>query len=248
MIARFILAIWIGGGLLEAAVGGAMLRRRLVREYPLFFAYITGQLLKCVVMIPIYLKHDRVLYMQAFAVFEALDAGLSFAVIYELFRITFRDYSGIRELGWMLLRWSVVVLMAVAVITAASAPATDANPLLAALFAMERSVSVLRGGLLFLLFIFHSSLGLRWAKMSLGIAIGFASVTAVGLITYSLRTHFGPSVTPAMSLIQTAAYDCALLEWLYVALQPKTERLATRELGKWDVEGWNQALVELLHR
>lgn len=250
MMAQLIFAIWIGGAVLEAAVGGAMWRRKLVREYPLFFSYIASQLLKCLVMVPIYLKHDKELYMQAFAFFEAIDAGLSLAVIYELFRITFRDYEGIRELGWMLLRWAVVVLMAVAVIAAASAPGSgsDTKPFLAGLFALEQSISVLRAGLLFLLFVFHSSLGLRWAPMSLGIAIGFATVTAVGLITYSLRSHFGPGVTPALSLIQTAAYDCALLEWLYVALRPNRERVVTLRRTKWDVEGWNQALLELLQR
>ncbi len=248
MMARLILVIWIGGGVLEATVGWAMWRRKLIREYPLFFSYIASQLVKCLVMLPIYLMHDKELYMQAFAFFEAIDAGLSFAVIYELFRITFREYEGIRELGWMLLRWAVVVLLAVSVIAAASAPASDTKPFLAGLFALEQSVSVLRAGLLFLLFVFHSSLGLRWARMSLGIAIGFAMVTAVGLITYSLRSHFGPGVTAALSLIQTAAYDCALLEWLYVALQPSPERVATLRPAKWDVEGWNQALLELLHR
>ncbi len=249
MMLWIIMAVWIGGGLLEAAVGGVMWRRKVYREYPFFFAYILNQLLRFAVLFPIFLQGNRPLYAQAFAVFEAIDAAMSFAVIYELFRVTFDKYEGIRELGWILMKWAAVVLLAISTITAAtSTHAAEDTVFLSGLYTLESSVSMLRAGLLFLLFILYSALGLRWTKVMLGVATGFAVVTSVGLATFTLRTYYGPPVYVWLSLISTGAYDCALLVWLYAVAAPSRARTTVMRPPKWDVEGWDRAILELLHR
>lgn len=225
-----------------------MLRRKLYRELPLFFAFILSQLVRFAILFSAYQAGNRELYRQAFLAAEAVDAVLSFAVIYELFAVTFRTYEGIRELGSVLLRWASAVLLVVAVVTAASASGSDSDRFLAGLFALEESISVVRGGLLFLLFLLHAALGLRWGRHAFGIALGFGLLTSIALAAFTLRSHFGTISTSALSLITSVAYDGAVIVWLVAVCLPATEREPAPHLSSWDIEGWNQTLLELLQR
>ncbi len=225
-----------------------MLRRKLYREYPLFLAYTASHVVRAAILFSIYRAGDKEAYRQAYLFMEGLDAVLSFAVVYELFAATFRAYEGIREMGRMLLKWATAILLVVAVVSAASSPGSDTVRFLAGLFALERSIAMVRGGLLFLLFLFHASLGLRWTTHAFGIALGFGLLSSIELVTFALRTHFGMGTTATLSLISSAAYSCAILVWLAAMLRPATEGppLATTE--RWDVAGWNRTLLELLQR
>lgn len=226
-----------------------MLWRRSYRKFPLFSLYILSQLVRFAILFGAYQAGDRAFYRYAFIRLELVDAVLSFAVIYELFDITFRSYEGIRELGWMLLRWASVVLVVLALVVAFSQTgAGDADPFLSGLYALERGISVVRGGLLFLLLVLHAGLGLRWGRHAFGIALGFGLVTSIELALFTMRFHLGSEVNLVLSLINSAAYDCALLVWLTALLRADTVRESPPRPSKWDVEGWNRALLELLHR
>lgn len=225
-----------------------MLRRKLYRDYPMFVAYTASHLVRFMILFTIYRMEDRMLYRQAFQYLEAADAMLSFAVVYELYAATFRAYEGIRELGWMLLKWATVILAGVAVVAAASSSGSDSDRFLAGLFTLETSISIVRGGLVFLLFLFHASMGLRWSATRLGMALGFGLLSSIELVTFALRTHFGEGTTSALSLISSAAYICAIVIWLVATLRPVGANEPTPRVAGWDVEGWNHALLELLQR
>ncbi len=241
-------ALWLTGPVLQGAIGWGMLRRKLHREYPFFLAYTASHVARFAVLFLIYQSGDRLAYRHAYSFMEAVDALLSFAVVYELYAATFRTYEGIRELGWILLKWAAVVLLAVAVLSAASATGSDKDRFLAGLFVLEESISVVRGGLLFLLFLLHAALGLRWRPSAFAIGMGFGLLSSVELVTFALRSHFGVHTTSVLSLISSTAYSCAIVVWLFGVLRPAKEPVAAPQLGSWDVEGWNQTLLELLQR
>jgi hypothetical protein len=225
-----------------------MMRRKLYREYPLFFTYTASHLVRFAVLFFVYGRGDAVVYRHAYAWMEAIDAVLSFAVIYELYAVTFGAYKGIRELGWVLLKWATVILTAVAVVSATSAPGGDFDRFFSGLLTLERSVSIVRGGLLFLLFLVHASMGLRWSATRLGIALGFGLLSSIELATFSLESHFGGAMTSVLSLISSAAYNCAIVVWLFAVLRPANEHEPGLRPALWDVEGWNRTLLELLQR
>ena len=248
MIASVKIAIWLGGAGLLAVVGGVMLWRKAYRNFPLFFVYILSQLLRFVILFSAYRAGDRVLYREAFLRLEVVDAVLSFAVIYELFARTFRAYEGIRELGWMLLRWASAVLVVIALLVAFSQAGGDKDPFLEGLFALEMGINVVKGGLLFLLFVLHAGLGLQWGRQAFGIALGFGLLTSIALASVTLRYHYGKELNVALSLIKSAAYDCAIMVWLGALIRPDALRSAAPRPQKWDIEAWNRTLLELLER
>ncbi len=241
-------ALWLSGPLLQCAIGGVMLWRKLYRQYPLFLAYTASHVVRAGILFFIYQAGDREAYRQAYLFLEATDAVLSFAVVYELFDATFRAYEGIREMGWMLLKWASVILLGVAVVSAASAPGSDTVRLLKGLFALETSIAIVRGGLLFLLFLFHATLGLRWAVQAFGIALGFGLLSSIELVTFALRSRLGIETTYTLSLISSAAYICAIVVWLVAMLRLAEERPPVAPDARWDVSGWNRTLQEMLQR
>jgi len=225
-----------------------MLWRKIYRNCPVFCLYVLSQLVRFVILFGAYRAGDRVLYREAFLRLELVDAVLSFAVVYELFALTFRAYEGIRELGWMLLRWASIVLVGLALMVALSQSGSDKDPFLEGLFALEMGVSVVKGGLLFLLFVLHTGLGLRWGRHAFGIALGFGLMTSIALASFTLRFHYGAEVNTALSLLSSISYDCAVVVWLVSLLRADSVRMPAVRAPKWNVEEWNRALLELLQR
>ncbi len=248
MLRILVYALWLVASGLQSAIGFRMWTRRLYRDYPLFFTYTINQLVRSLVLFYFYRLGIRDVYRDAYAGWEALDAVLKFGVICELFAHVFRRYAGIKEVGSIFLRWASVILLLIAVIVAVSTSGSDSDRFLAGLFAMERSVELVQGGLLFLLFVLSSCLGLQWEQLTLGIGLGFGAVTSVNLAAFTLRAQLGMASDDILSLISTAGYECAVLIWLVALYARKPVHQFNQHIPSWDVESWNRALLELLRR
>ena len=241
--------LWVVAPFLQALLAGVMVRRKLHREYPVFLVYTVSHVVRFVVLLGVHQQGSREAYRYSFLGAEVLDAGLSFAVIYEVYWHLLRGYRGVQKLAGMVFRGSAVVLLAVAVLTAAASPAAaDTSRVLAGLFTLDRGVSIVRGGLLLLLFLFSSYVGLRWKHLAFGIAAGFAVETSVELAAYALRMHLGGLGKPLLSLISSAAYDCSVFVWLASLLSPEPTAGPAMLPARLELEGWNEALLELLHQ
>src|SRR5712692_2105646 len=234
MLTVLVYALWLVAPALESAIGYRMWIRRLYRDYPLFFAYTINHLLSFLVLFYCYRLGIRDVYRHAYLSCEAVDTVLKFGVIWELFSQVFRPYEGIRELGSALLRWASVILLFIAVIVAASTSGSDSDRFLAGFFAMERSVEIMQGGLLFLLFVLSSSLGLQWKQHTLGIALGFGVVTSIDLAAFTLRAQLGMVSHDVLSLISIAAFDCAVLIWLRTLYARKPVHQFHQHIVRWD--------------
>src|SRR5205823_5175597 len=217
------------------------------RDYPLFFAYTIEQLLRFLTLFYCYHWSTPITYRHAYFGLNTVEAVLQLGVISELFFHVFRPYAGISHLASALLRWAAVVLLLIAVLLAGLTSGSDSDLALAGFFAMERSLQVVQGGLLFLLFVLVSALGLRLRQPSFGIALGFGIFTSVNLAAYSLRVQFGMTSHEVLSLISSAGYNCAVLVWL-VSLYAREPVLRKLHIPSWDLESWNQALLDLLRR
>ncbi len=240
--------LWVTHPCLQALLAGFMLKRRLYRQYPIFLAYTVSHVVRFAVLFWVYHRGDREAYRYTFLGAEVLDAALAFGAIYELYGHLFHTYNGVQKLAGIVFRGAVAVLLALAVLTTVTAPATDASRVLAGLFTLDRGVNVVRGGLLVLLFLLSSYLGLRWKHFAFGIAAGFAVESSVELATFALRVHLGLLGKPILSLISAAGYNCAVFIWLAYLLSPEPAPPPAELPARLELEGWNQALLELIHQ
>ena len=248
MFSVLLYVLWIVPPILEGVISYCMVIRRLYRDYPLFSAYTLEQILRFGVLFYLFHYGTRNQYSYAFFTLEVVDALLQLGVICELFVHTFRPYEGIRELGAIVLRWGGVILLLIAVVVAASSGGSDADKLLAGLFALEQSLQIVMGGLLLLLFTLSSALGLSWRQPGLGIALGFGIVASVNLVTFTLRLELGMNSHQILSLISNAGYACGVLVWLIALYTRKPVHKFEHQIRGWDVESWNRALLDLLRR
>lgn len=241
-------ALWLLAASLLSAIGYRVWMRRLYRDYPLFSAYIVAHLTRLLVLFYCYRLGIRETYRHVYLCAEVVDAVLKFGVICELFSHVFRPYEGIRSQVSALLRWASVIFLLVAVVVAAYSAGFDSDTFLARFFAMERSAEIVQGGLLFLLFVLSSFLGLQWRPLTLGIALGFGVVTSVNLAAFTIRARLGISSNDILSLASSAGYNCALLAWMVTLYGRKPVQQLVPPAPHWDVESWNRVLGDFLRR
>jgi len=153
----------------RVAIALIMIRRRLVREFPVFLTYTLFQIVMGGTLFM--LDHISAVSADQYVNAQWVDTigsiVLRFALIYEIFNRIFDPYPALAELGRILFRWGVVVLLLVAVAVAARAP-NDSTPLLSGIHVANCAVSLMQSGLLVFLFLFSSYFGLSWQNYVYG--------------------------------------------------------------------------------
>ncbi len=240
--------LWVSGPMLQAVIGIAMLRRRLVRECPWFFAYTIFHVFRVGAEFYVYHRMTQANYFWVYWVGQAISAMLGFAVIYEIYDRVFGRYDAIRRLGSLLFRWGAVALLIVAVVMAASNQGSETNRVVEAVISLERSVRVIQCGLLLLLFALSSFFGLSWRHYVFGMALGFGIFVSVEMAAITLRGYFGTTAREAWALANSAAYCCAILIWVGYFLAPQPAVKTVAKVPKYELEAWNRTLLELLNR
>jgi len=242
--------LWVIGVILLAVTGGVLLKRRLVCEFPVFFAYVAFHVLRSM-LFAVYLLYlqQRMSYAEYFYAYwmaETVSVGLGFTVIYEIYRKAFRNYDALRQWGAIMFGGAAVALLVAAVLAAASSPGADTPGIVRAMVLLERSVRVMQCGLLAFLFVLSSFFGLHWRNRLFGIALGFGVFAAIELAAVAVRSHIGTAAAAAYSQIGTAAYDCGVLIWVCYLLAPEPAPQYAGVVSHSDLKKWNQALLEML--
>ncbi len=238
---------WIGPVLMEAALVTAMTWRKMFREMPLFFTYVCFDLVHGAALFAIYHKLSYVIYFIVFWIDQGILMILGLLVIWEVLSYAFKAYDALQQLSTLIFRWLTIILVLVAVLTAAAAPGADADRMLAGLFVVVRSVRLVQVGLLFFLFLFSHYFGVSWRHYAFGVGLGFGLYGSVELAALAVRTQLGVISANTLNLVSGAAQTCALFIWCAYLLRPQRHK-SIEVLPKANLEQWNQALLELLHR
>ncbi len=240
--------LWVAPACGQVLLSWFMFKRRLYREYPLFFVYTLSHVVRFVVLFSVYHHGSKQAYRETYLAAEVLDAALAFAAIYEVFSNVFQRYEGIRKVAAIVFRWALVVLIFAAVWVAAGSTRAAMQRVLAGVFVFDQGVNIVRGGWLLLFLIFCSYLRLRWNHFVTGIALGFALESSVEVVGFVALVHLGPLGSKVLSLIFAAAYNCAVLIWLYYLLSPVPVERPSRLPSRSQLDEWNHMLLEFIYR
>ena len=174
--------LWIAPVAVFLCLAAMMLRRKLHKEYPLFFAFVVLQVADFAIGFSAYHISQRD-YFYAYWTLAGLGIGISFGVLYEVFTGVFRPFADLREFGGVLFRWAALVLLLAAVLlmTTARPPANTA--VFALILNLMRSLEVMQCGLVLLMLLCSSYLGITLRHRIFGIALGFGIIAAVDLIS-----------------------------------------------------------------
>ena len=236
---------WIASCVLAAFLVGFILRKKLNREFPIFFAFLLASTVSDITNFVLSFISYKA-YYYTYWTGTAVTIALGFAVLHEVFKHVFRPYESLRTFGSTLFRWSTVVLLMIgAVMALSSAPATR-SPITNYIFTIDRSVQLMQCGLVLFLYLFARQLGLTEGHRIFGISVGFGVTAATHLIAVTLRSHF-PSQTSmfVLNIVNQVAYLTSVIIWTVYMWRPEPERRRASVLEQ--TESWNYALAAATH-
>jgi hypothetical protein len=235
--------LWILPLLLLTAIALVMLRRKLVRIFPIFFSYTIVVLSREIALL--FLKYPGNLYALVYWCGEALAVLLGLGVILEVLRHLVPSSRRSR-----LLLWSVAILGAIAAVTAVLMlvlvnGGAGADRAFELIILAERSARFLQAFLLIVVIALMSRLGLTWHHYSVGIVAGFGTYSALALAALEFRAHLHFLSDAALVGLNSAAYNVAAIIWAFYFLR-SGRRVPVDHLPKADLAEWNEALTDYI--
>ena len=209
-----------------------MLRHKLHRTFPVFFAYICFQILlsascsRCI-------KWGTYSYTQYFWFYwacAAVNLVLGFMVIHEIFLDVFRPYHTLKDLGSVLFKWAALVMSAGGFRGRGIQPYRGSG----ADRAGGNHGHALRargpGRADFVSHGFSRYLGVSWQQHSFGISLGLGFSAGVELGTLAFHVS-GHASEVSVHVINLVAYNIAILIWF--AMPCSRVRRERRKRAHW---------------
>lgn len=235
--------MWFGVPAMQAAIAVIMVRRNLRREYPIFFNYNVFQIISHLVMFVLW-KCSYNAYITGYWTNSALGIFLGFAVIREVFLVSFKPYEALREFGEMIFSWCLLLLVLIALLSAFMQNGPEDGRLYIALSTGERSIRILQCGLVFFIFVFSRYLGISPRHQLFGIAVGFGTFACVEMISTLILKQYWSVSSFTVRVTISGTYSLCTALWLGYMLAPIPDR-RTEVLPK--SERWNVALANLMN-
>ncbi len=245
------LYLWIAPHVLQVALAVMMVRRKLMREFPAFFAYTVFEVLQFLVLFAIakLASSPDEPYAVAWLAGGAVSCALRFAVVYEIFDHVFRNYPTLQELGTVIFRWATVVLLIVAVVLVGYATGRELNRVDFAISVVDRIITVVQCGLLVLLLLLSRFLNFTWRSYAFGIALGLGFYASVELALSTIRTELGlHTAIDIFEMLSMGVYHCCVLFWVVALLLPQRGSKPVTSVPEHNLDHWNSALQRLLHQ
>jgi hypothetical protein len=243
--------LWLAPHVLQIPIVVIMARRKMVREFPVFFSYTCFQILQCSVLYTVakvdYFTGEQ--YVPVWLAEEYISAALRFAVIHEVFNNVFQSYSALQQLGGRLFRWSTVVLMIVAVLLVAYSSGSNLDRVSFTIGVVNRTVNIMQCGLLVLLLLLVKYLRFPWATYVFSVALGLGLYASVMLATSAFQAYYGAFYKKdLLNNIEFLGYHFAVLLWLAGLLLPARAKQPVSAPPVPELEQWNAALERLLQQ
>jgi len=216
------IVLTLSGPVLTAWVAALVVRRKLHREFPFFFAYLA-----LAVLVPLIRLSVSGHYATFFTVFwatEALYALLAVLALYEVFHEVFLPFYMLWWWFRLLFPSAAVFIAFISIRNAVRHPALQTSRPMEIVFALATAVNYMEAALFGLFFGLVLLLGVRWRSYPFGIVEGFGLSALGGLLAYGLRSEFGTKYNTLAIYAPPVAYVVGVVVWLDTFLrQPDPE-------------------------
>jgi hypothetical protein len=213
------LYFWVAPHLLLAGVAAIMLRRRLHREFPLFFTYLIFEILQFCFLFAMSRRWVSV----SPSTYQAIDLlgrtgsiALRFGLIQEMLEAPVAHCAPLRRTIARMLRCAAAVLALLAAVFIGSVYSWNVREIIVPAYAVNQTLNILQCGLLALVFLWHRYLGLKMQKFVVGIALGMGLVAGLEPLVHALEDSRAVD-SRVVDLLEMGAYHVSVLIWLYFA-------------------------------
>jgi hypothetical protein len=238
---------WIGSTLAECLIVGIMLRRNLVRRFPIFFSSVVFDLLREMAL-PAVAHYSSFAYEYCYWISIPIEYVISFGVMWEAFRYSLGADPKLSPGALRLFLLSTTVLMGLAAILVLypDIPTSNVNGLV---LTLDRSIDLLRCGMLLFLWIFASRLGISWQNHVWGIVCGLGIYAAIGLIVAAVHAITGTVSGDWLARFLHFSYFAATIVWTVYLWRPEPERapLTLKEISfiNYALDTYNKMMTEI---
>jgi hypothetical protein len=244
-----LLFLWIVPPGLLGVVAAIFCKRRLYREFPVFFAYVLYEIAGFVSLFALHsvLGVTSEQYGYTFSAALLLGIALRFGVIDEVSKDLFRGSRLLKVSARRVLQCVAGLLLGVGVLLAVYAPGNNSVRWHAGVSVVNRGAVMVQCGLLLALLLFSRFLGLSWRRPAFGIALGLGILTSVDLATSAIRVEFTSDVTREfLNLLITVASLVCVSIWIGYLWAPELEPAPVAVVPRDEVETWNRELQQWL--
>ena len=227
------LALWISQPILQTIVAVAMFRRRLHKDFRVFFAFTLAQVGLFAINFPVYRLASHATYFDVFWLTYAINLVFEFKIIHEVFLDAFRPYHALQDLGTALFKWAALIMILVSVVLISISPSWN-DPMVKTIVVAHRCVRVVQCGMVLFLLAFCKHVGLSWRRPGFGIALGFGIFAGTELLTNAL--YSGAHVTQDMvNVVNLSVFNSCIVLWLgYALLNRRESRVPILIPQRWD--------------
>lgn len=205
------------GPIANVLLAAILVWRRIHREFPFFFLYISSSIL--VGLLRVFVITNYRLYFEVYWATEILYIILALLALHEVFRKVFAAFYEKRWF-WLFFPLVVITISALAVVYRLGSPPAQANQVMSFIISMGMAVNLVQALLFVLFFVLVWFNGIGWREYPFGIVMGFAAISIGTFIGNWARSEFGTKSIPLFSYAPAVAYILAVILWLNTFLRP----------------------------
>src|SRR5947207_9727732 len=202
---------WLGSVTAEAIVVAIMLKQRLVRRFPLFFVSLTYDLLRQIVLAAV-LSQSPKAYPCAYWISIPAEYTIAFGVMLEAFRHLVRANHELPPKALRSLFIATALLVGLATFLVIH-PDIPTDNLTGMVLTLDRSLELLRCGVLLFMWTCAVGLGLSWKHHVWGIVFGLGMYSGVSLIVAALHATTGTMCGDWLAPIPHFSYLATTIIW-----------------------------------
>lgn len=243
--------LWVAPHALQAVLAIVMIRRKLLRTFPAFFAYTLYEIVQFAVLFTMDQMNSVSAYQWSMASLVGITGSmvLRFLVVQEIFNNVFESYPALKAFGDVLFRWATVVLMIIAVTMVGYSSGTELDRFDMVYTVLDRAVSIVQCGLLVFLILLARFLSFPWTSYAFGIALGLGFFASVDLGIAAIKVQYPGNVAHGITdPIAMATYHCCVLFWVVTLLRPERKIARAASPPSHELEHWNSVLQRLLQQ
>jgi hypothetical protein len=243
------LSLWISPHVLLGVLAVILLKRRVFREFPCFFAYVLYEIANFVLLFVLRSMPGVTVTQYAYAYYATLmiSVVLRFGVIAEVAQDLFHKSHFLRVSAQRSLQSLQVLLLLMAVLLAVYAPGHNSVSWIGGVSVVNRGAAMAQSGLLLVLLLFSRFLGLSWRRPAFGIALGLGILTSIDVAISALRAEFaGNGWVWYLDRMRTGTYLICVVIWIGYLLAPEPQLESLAIVSGDEVDTWNKQLQHLV--
>ena len=213
---------WLGSVIAEIAVVAIMLQRKLIHRFLVFFLSITYDLVRQPALAVIALEGPKAYGMTRWVTLP-IEYVIAFGVMLEAFRYSLGADPKIptKTLRSMIVVAALLVAVAAFLVLRPDLPISNLRGLI---LALDRSIGLLRCGVLLFRWAFAPKLGISWRHHVWGIVFGMGIYSGVGLIVAAIHATTGNLCGDWLACLTPFSYFAATIIWAVYLWRPEPQR------------------------